>query len=496
MSRKIHFETLGCKLNQVESEGAARFFADSGFEVTMEPLTASGTPDADVVLCVVNTCTVTTKAEQKARRIIRMLLNVCPKAAIAVTGCYAQLTQEQILDIDKRLCVLGGQHKGAMADVPEILKKFISENPDSTSEAVAAEIQKFFDKKNASGLQNIITEPFRLSTDTFLNHSRSSLKIQDGCNCVCTYCAIRLARGKAVSLDANEVVSRVQALEKAGQNEVVITTVNIAQYRGKFSKKELSVDPDFVKLDENDEATVDFAGVLSLILKNTEKIGIRISSLYPEIVDEHLAKLISDERVRPHFHISVQSGSDAVLAKMKRPYKIEAVYKACELLKKYKKNPFLACDIIAGFPGETDADFELTMKMLRECGFTFVHAFPFSARPGTEAYKMRPMVPNNITDVRIKKLEEFNRKEKTAYILSYSAQVLPAVCETIHRARIMKDRIIVHAVTENFLHCQLNFNPDDPRVPKAGSVVNVKIRRPLEPGEKTGESDTLAELSE
>jgi threonylcarbamoyladenosine tRNA methylthiotransferase MtaB len=239
---------------------------------------------------------------------------------------------------------------------------------------------------------------------------------------------------------------------------------------------------------------VRFAEVLELVLANTQKIGIRISSLYPEIVNEKLTVVLANPRVRPYFHISVQSGSDAVLAKMKRPYKIEAVYRATQLLRKAKKNPFLACDIIAGFPGESDEDFDLTLKMLKECGFTFVHAFPFSPRPGTEAFKMRPMVPNYITDKRISVLEEFNKKSKTEYINSFVGQALPAVCETVHRAKIFKDRVIIHAVTENFLHCQLNFSTKDANLPVAGTEVRVKILRPLNDSEKTGESDTLAEI--
>lgn len=498
-TRKIHFETLGCKLNQVESEGAARFFSDWNFEVTMSPLTASSPEDRSVALCVVNTCTVTAKAEQKARRIIRMLLKICPCCAVAVTGCYAQLNQKDILAIDKRVCVLGGQHKGAMADVPKILEKILSENPLADGNEIASRLQKFFDGKNTSSLKDIITEPFRLSTDTFINHSRSSLKIQDGCNSVCTYCRIRLARGKSVSIDAFSAVERVRELERAGQNEVVITTVNIAQYLGefdeeKFSSNNLKTDENIRAFEKDGKKFIKFAGLLSLILGNTEKIGVRISSLYPEIVDEELCKIIRNPRLRPHFHISVQSGSDAVLARMKRPYRIEAVYKACRLLKEAKGNPFLACDIIAGFPGESDEDFEETMKMLDDCGFTFVHAFPFSPRPGTEAFKMRPMVPNYITDTRIKRLEEFNRKSKSSYIKSFEGKILPAVCETVHRAHLVKDRVIVHAVTENFLHCQLVFSPEEKNLPEAGSVISVRVIRPLEENEKTGESDTLAEL--
>nr|MCR4823140.1 radical SAM protein [Treponema sp.] len=213
-----------------------------------------------------------------------------------------------------------------------------------------------------------------------------------------------------------------------------------------------------------------------------------------EIVDEKLSSLFENERVCPYFHISVQSGSDAVLSKMKRPYKIEAVYRATELLRKAKKNPFIACDIIAGFPGESEEDFNLTMKMLEECGFTFVHAFPFSPRPGTEAFSMRPMVPNYETDKRIARLENFNRKSKRAYINSFAGKVLPAVCETVHRARLVKDRVIIHAVTENFLHCQLVFSPDDKNLPQAGRQIMVRVIRPLEESEVTGESDTLAEI--
>lgn len=466
MKNQIHFETLGCKLNQAESEGAARFFTDAGFSVSMEPLTAASAIQSDVLLCVVNTCTVTAKAEQKARRIIRLLLAKCPFCAVLVTGCYAQLEREEILSINKRICVLGGQNKGVLSDVPS----FIRTHEGMEGEDLSAMLQKQFDVPSSTNSH------FRLTTDSFLNHSRASIKIQDGCNAVCTYCRIRLARGKSVSLGAQEVIDRVCAMEKAGQNEVVITTVNIAQYRGEWK-----------------DGTVDFAGLLELLLSHTKTIGFRISSLYPEIVTERLADIISDSRVRPHFHISIQSGSDAVLAKMKRPYRIAVVYKAVELLRKAKQNPFLACDIIAGFPGETDEDFSLTMDMLRKTEMTFVHAFPFSARPGTEAYSMRPMVPNSVAGKRISELESYNKKSKTAYINSFVGKELPAVCETVHRAKVFKNKIIVHAVTDNFLHCQLIFSPAD-RIPQAGSVITVRIRRPLGISEKTGESDTFAEL--
>ncbi len=469
MAGIIHFETLGCKLNQVESEGAASAFKNAGFEISMQPLSASSPENSSVILCIVNTCTVTAKAEQKARRIIRLLLIKCPSAAVLVTGCYAQTAREEILSINARVSVLGGQYKGHIAELPSLLK----ENNFSGIE-LASFLNRKFDGIYEKAVPGVIENAFKLLPDAFFHHSRASLKIQDGCNNVCTYCAIRLARGKSVSLDAEEVISRVKELENKGFAEVVITTVNIAQYRGKW-----------------ESGTVNFTGLLKLLLANTSSIRFRISSLYPEIVDEELASVIADKRVCPHFHISVQSGSDSVLERMKRPYRIEAVYKACSLLKKYKEKPFLACDIITGFPGETDDDFNLTLKMLEECGFTFVHAFPFSARPGTEAYKMRPMVPNSVSGKRIRLLEEYNLKSKAAYISSFSGKVLDAVCENVHSPKVYSDRVILHAVTDNFLHCQLIF-PKTQKLPLPGTLVKVLVRRPLEKSEVTGESDTLA----
>lgn len=476
MSEKIHFETLGCKLNQVESEGAASAFKKTGFEISMQPFSAASKEDLSIRLCVVNTCTVTAKAEQKARRIIRLLLAKCPQSAVLVTGCYAQNSPKEILELSERVCVLGGQYKGHIADLPELLKQ----NPALFGEELACFIQEIFEPFYKEPQQKqanpSLQQPFRLVPEDFSHHSRASLKIQDGCNCVCTYCAIRLARGKSVSLDAQEALNRVVELEKNGQREVVITTVNIAQYRGRYK-----------------DGYLDFAGLLRLFLENTSTIRFRISSLYPEIVNEELAQIISSSRVCPHFHLSVQSGSDSVLERMKRPYKIEAVYKACRLLKEAKGNPFLACDIIAGFPGETEEDFAQTMKMLEDCGFTFVHAFPFSARPNTEAFFMRPMVPNRTAKNRIDALEAFNEKSKTAYIKSFEGQVLKAVCETVHRPKILADRIIVHGVTDNFLHCKLVFSKDE-KLPEPGTLINVKILRPLSKTEISGESDTLGAL--
>lgn len=474
----IRFETLGCRLNQIESESAARSFLEAGFKVIIQPMQAKNSPDDETVLCVVNTCAVTQKAEQKDRRIIRLLLEKCPNAAVIVTGCYAQLSPEDIKKIDKRIAVLKGQLKSRLADVPSILEKEL-ENKKFSPEKFADLLNNglFSSEAEKAGTSE---NAFRLATDSFLAHSRSSIKIQDGCNCECSYCTIHIARGHSVSLDAEEVVRRVQKLESAGQSEVVITAVNIAQYKGKYKNE-------YIK----------FSRLLKLCLENTEKICFRISSLYPESVDPEFCTVAENPRVRPYFHISVQSGSDKILKLMKRTYTAEDVLNACNMLKNAKSNPFLSCDIITGFPGETDEDFEKTMDLCRKCGFAWVHVFPFSPRPGTVAAEMKPKIPQSTSGKRAAELSSWAKNSKIKYIESFRDKTVSAVLETIKKPFVFANgegREIFHAVTENFLHCELSAPTGKIKI-QPGSAIKVKILGPVGIGErKTGEIDSLADF--
>ena len=211
----IRFETTGCRLNQIESESAAKKFTDSGFEVLLEPLTAKSPADESTVLCVINTCAVTQKAEQKDRRIIRLVLEKCPNAAVVVTGCYAQLSPEFILGMSSRIACLPGQIKSRLSFIPALL---IKKGSDFNAESFAKELNSTLFLRN-DGKQGISENAFALSTDSFLAHSRSSIKIQDGCNNRCSYCTINAARGHSVSLDVQTVIDRVVQLENAGQAE-------------------------------------------------------------------------------------------------------------------------------------------------------------------------------------------------------------------------------------------------------------------------------------
>ncbi len=474
----IRFETLGCRLNQIESESAARSFLESGFKVIIQPMQAKNDIDNETVLCIVNTCAVTQKAEQKDRRIIRLVLEKCPNAAIIVTGCYAQLSPEAIKNINKRIAVLKGQLKSRLADVPSILKKELENEKFSPLEFAELLNNGLFSSESEKN--GTSENAFRLATDSFLAHSRSSIKIQDGCNCECSYCTIHIARGRSVSLDAEEVVKRVQKLESAGQAEVVITAVNIAQYNGKYKN-----------------GHINFSKLLKLCLENTEKICFRISSLYPQSVDSEFCSAAENPRVRPYFHISVQSGSDKILKLMKRAYSAEDVLNACNMLKKAKSNPFISCDIITGFPGETDDDFEKTMELCKKCGFAWVHVFPFSPRPGTAAAEMKPKIPQSTSGKRAAELSAWAKNSKIKYIESFRGKTVEAVLETIKKPFVFANgegREIFHAVTENFLHCELSAQTGKIKI-QPGSAVKVKILGPVGIGErKNGEIDTLADF--
>ncbi|MCQ2592232.1 MAG: tRNA (N(6)-L-threonylcarbamoyladenosine(37)-C(2))-methylthiotransferase MtaB [Treponema sp.] len=456
--KTVQIETLGCRLNQIESEAAARFFEDAGFSVKMSNVTSQTDEDLDTVLCILNTCTVTQKAEQKARRIIRLLLKKYPEALLIVTGCYAQLAGPEIEKMDEKIVALGGQIKSRISEVPSLLLDFLK-----GKEWSVLDFKEIVQEK-------IITPPvfkpffpedsFKLSTTSFLSHSRASLKIQDGCNNNCSYCAIHKARGKSVSIDVNTAVKRVQELEAAGHQEVVITTVNIGQYRGKYIDESCN----------GAEVYFNFSKLLEMLLKKTEKIRFRISSLYPEVVDEDFCRVVSDDRVCPHFHISVQSGSNKVLRAMNRVYAAEAVVAACEKLRKVKENPFIACDIITGFPGETDEDFEQTKKLCEKCNFTWIHAFPYSERPGTLAAEMKNKVPQNVSGERAKWLSDFAVEHKIKYIEECIGKKYPAVLETTGKTQ----GDMLTCVTSNFLHCVIDGQYMEDGKQSSGVVVEIK----------------------
>jgi len=432
---RVAFQTLGCKLNQLETESIADAFLDSGAKIVSFHETAD--------LYVVNTCTVTSKAEQKARHDIRAALVRAPECIVVATGCYAQMDPEQLAMLSERVLVVPGDLKASLLS----LARWLAENWQGHGALLYA--AQTWQRETAESLKSLrSTDPsasfdrFAFHPDHFAMHSRPALKIQDGCNHRCAYCRVCFARGPSISLSAREVLQRVQRLELSGKNEVVLTGVNLAQYQ---------------------DGTLDFSSLLALLIRETNSIRFRISSYEPERIDDAFITSFSNPRVRPHMHLSVQSGCDETLKRMARPYRAVAVQRAVNSLREVREDPFLACDMIAGFPGETDAEFETTFSFLSELDFAWIHAFPFSARPGTRAANMTPRVPERIAGERVDRLLDLARTGKQAYIARWFGREVEMVMEHSsgnsrrnqdHVPTEISEPVLIIGTTENYLKAE------------------------------------------
>ncbi|MDR2607851.1 MAG: tRNA (N(6)-L-threonylcarbamoyladenosine(37)-C(2))-methylthiotransferase MtaB [Treponema sp.] len=460
--------TLGCKLNQLESEALAGAFADSGFRVLSRPEEAQG-QDADIT--AVNTCTVTGKAEQKARRVIRKLLRDCPSSCVLVTGCYAELDREELERLalesgalsktgERRLFIIPGRWKKILQTLPAFLASALPGN----RQELPSLIQFWMDKHEGNGETQ--DEPDWPNPQASFFRSRAFIKIQDGCDKHCSFCRVRLARGRSVSLEAEEALARLRDLEARGFGEAVLTGVNIGLYRAVAGKTELNM-----------------AGLLRFLLEGTAGIALRLSSLEPDEMTEDLFEILGSTRIRSHFHISVQSGSAAVLKRMGRNYGPETVEAAAARLRELKDDPFLACDIITGFPGEGERDFEETVELCRRIGFAWIHAFPYSPRPGTAAASMKPLVSEREAGKRVAVLMELAGQGRAAYVQRWLGRSVEAVCES------GEDPCLFHAVSENYLRLLCRSAPGEER-PLPGSAFTCRISTV----ENSGEADAVGEI--
>jgi threonylcarbamoyladenosine tRNA methylthiotransferase MtaB len=428
--------TLGCKLNQLESEAIADAFRKAGFRLV--PWDSSSREPG---ILIVNTCTVTSKADQKARRMIRKLLRDNPESCVIVTGCYAQLDTEEIMSLGadgRRLFVLGGGEgtagvKSALLGLPEYLL-------DVTSGEPLPYLLETWMRNNASFVKN--DSVFKFNPEQFSFHSRAYMKIQDGCDNNCAYCRVRLARGESLSLNKEAVLERLRVFEAKGIAEVFITGVNITQYS---------------------DSDTDLAGLLELLLDNTNTIALRLSSLEPECIDERLASVFAHPRIRPHFHLSIQSASDVILRRMGRVYNVYTVEKAIALLRSAKDNPFLACDIITGFPGEGDDEFAATLGFCERTRFSWIHAFPYSRRPGTTAFSFGDPVRDIDKTRRVETLTALALRGKRSYAKAWLGKELSAVVEKAPcDARVPCGARRCRAVSENYLKLLVNCNDEPP----------------------------------
>ncbi len=397
---RASFYTLGCKLNQCESEALATSFDSQGF------LIGSYRDSSDIY--VVNTCTVTSKAEQKARRMIRKMSAEHPFAVVLVTGCYAQLNAED-LKLAPNVIVVPHDQKARINELPAHLDE--SGSGEEGNDLIN-QVRSYFGMLSDNAVRpesEELPQRFWYDSVNFNFHTRAYLKIQDGCDNRCAYCRVPLARGKSISQDINLLCEQFKELQNKGYLEVILTGVNISSYK--------------------DKSGADFTDLLQRLCSIRDKTRIRLSSIEPESITPRLAEVLKDPGICPHFHIPVQSGSDSILEVMKRKNRRAQIIEAVRLLREAKDDPFIAADIIAGFPGETDEDYRQSYSLLDDCGFSALHVFPYSSRPGTAASTMKNHVPERITSQRTAELRELSGRKNREYTQRWMNRELEVLIE-------------------------------------------------------------------
>lgn len=365
--KKIAFHTLGCKLNFAETSTLARSFPPERYE------RVAASQKADIF--IINTCSVTDVADRKCRQTIKRFINRCPDAFIAVTGCYAQLRPEELASIPGVDLVLGTNERFNIAEFLENTRK------KSGAEIHSCEISgsdRFMHSYSAG------------------DRTRSFLKIQDGCDYNCSYCTIPLARGKSRNPEIKTLVEEAGAIAARGVKEIVLTGVNT----GDFGKS-------------TGESLVKLLGELVRV-KGIERY--RISSVEPNLLTDKLIELCAAEPgIMPHFHIPLQNGSDRILALMKRRYRRDVFAGRVRRIIDAIPLAGIGADVITGFPGESETDFEETFSFLENLPLSYLHVFPFSERPGTAAEKLPGKVPHEEKNMRSKKLLDLSQKKAAEF---------------------------------------------------------------------------------
>ena len=361
--KKVAFKTLGCRVNLYETDALASRFKTAGYEI------ADSDSGADVF--VVNTCTVTNTSDQKCRQAIRQIRRKHPEALIAVTGCMVNHRKEELLQSGIADYVIDNERKAALFDI--IDEHFKTGNSDPEG----------YDRDLFS---------YQPAFDTF--HTRSLIKIHDGCNNFCSYCIIPMVRGRATSRRANDIYDNVREVVAHGFKEVVLTGVNMGRYQSEGTN--------FEQLVEN-------------ILNIDGDFRIRVSSIEPDQFSDHFLSLFQHEKLAPHMHICLQSGSDDTLKRMHRFYTVAQFRDMCQRIKAFRTDFNLTTDIIVGFPGETEQTFKESCDFAKEIGFSHIHTFKYSVRNGTKAAAMPDQVPESIKTERSEVMRQISLDNKTKY---------------------------------------------------------------------------------
>lgn len=382
--KKVASHALGCKVNQYESEAIAELFAQKGYEIV----------DIDewADIYIINTCTVTNFGDKKSRQLIRKVKRQNPEAVVAAIGCYAQTAPEEIKNIEGVNLIIGTKGR---KDIVDLVESYVPEMGVVSTVGQIAKEREFE----------------HLTISKLADRTRAYLKIQDGCSQFCSYCIIPYARGPIRSRDPEDIMDEVKVLAENGFKEIILTGIHVASY-GK-----------------------DLKGVtlLDVIKRVQEQEGIeriRFSSVEPNIVTEEFASELSKlDKVCDHFHLSLQSGCDRTLKRMNRKYDAAGYERAVEILRKYFPNVAITTDIIAGFPDETDEDFEKSLEFAKKIGFAKIHAFPYSPKRGTPAAVMPNQILNAVKNERTSRLIEASERMADEFIKSFEGKVMPVLYE-------------------------------------------------------------------
>lgn len=385
--KAVCFVTLGCKVNQTESEAMAQLFREAKYQVV------SASEEADVV--VVNTCTVTNTGDSKSRQVIRRMIKAHPESVVVVMGCYAQTAPGEVLGIEGVDLVLGTQDRVKILEWIERVKA--EKKPQNA-------VRGIWDAGEFEELPQLSEE----------QRTRAMLKIQEGCNQFCTYCIIPYARGPLRSRLPENAIAEAQRLVEEGYPEIVLTGIHTGYY-GQDLEGHWSLARLVRELDE-------IPGLRRL----------RLSSIEPmEYTAELIESIARSDKVCPHLHVPLQSGSDPVLARMNRPYNLNEYKELLERLHQRIPNLAVTTDIIAGFPGETEEDHVSTLEFVKSCGFSGIHVFPYSKRKGTPAADYPDQVSKKLKDQRVKELLLVARDSQEIFIRRFIGKSVEVLIEWV-----------------------------------------------------------------
>jgi threonylcarbamoyladenosine tRNA methylthiotransferase MtaB len=444
-------ENFGCRATQADGAALERQFEERG-------LTRASSP-AKATLVVLNTCTVTASADRDARSAIRRVRRQNPEARIVVTGCYAQRAPEEIAALPGVDLVIGNSHKHRLAEIalPELFREekphadFIPLSFLARSRELGTE-NSIFVSDIFAHTELLAAPVFDIAGDSYESlRTRPNLKVQDGCDNRCSFCVIPYVRGQSRSLEIDRILREVNGLVDSGYREVVISGINLGRWG-----RDLAVSGQISAVSKSRQrpTTKGLPSLIRRILSETALEKLRISSVEPmDWTDELISLVASSARVAKHAHVPMQSGSDAVLRRMHRKYRPWHYREKIKKIRAAMPSAAIGADVMVGFPGESDAEFDATRRMIEELPLTYLHVFTYSARPGTPAATMRNQVPVHEARERNRILRELAAEKKLGFMRGFLGQELDAI--TLNVVGSDAGGEFTEALTDNYLKLRL-----------------------------------------